>query len=140
MSFFIQSRFGNRGNFEIVVPRRIGGLVHFWRNNDDSNIPWSGPTPVTSVTTGFSSVSLIQSNFSAGAGRGNLEVVAVTAERDGNDLAFSRLLHFYRPDTSATDWQGPFEIPFPAGARSANYVSLIQSRFGNRGNFELIAA
>lgn len=40
MSFFIQSRFGNRGNFEIVLPRTGGGLVHFWRNNDAPANPW----------------------------------------------------------------------------------------------------
>src|SRR5437870_2500715 len=40
---FIQSRFGAKGNYEVVVPRAAGGLAHYSRNNDDSAEPWSAP-------------------------------------------------------------------------------------------------
>lgn len=47
----IQSRFGTRGNFEVVVPltrtsvNPFGsswkGLAHFFRNNDSGALPWT---------------------------------------------------------------------------------------------------
>jgi hypothetical protein len=40
----IQSRFGVQGNFELLVSSAEGGLIHFWRNDDNSFLPWSGPT------------------------------------------------------------------------------------------------
>jgi hypothetical protein len=46
----IQSKFGIKGNFEVVVPRATGGLSHFYRNNDDPTLSCSGPTAfVTSL-------------------------------------------------------------------------------------------
>jgi hypothetical protein len=36
----IQSNFGIKGNFELVVPMSNGGLAHYWRNNDDPELPW----------------------------------------------------------------------------------------------------
>ena len=43
----IQSNYGIQGNFELVVP--VGGqhpqLQHWWRNNDDANMPWILTTP-----------------------------------------------------------------------------------------------
>jgi hypothetical protein len=47
----IQSRFGTKGNFEVVVPlirtnaNPLGsswtGLAHFYRNNDSGSLPWT---------------------------------------------------------------------------------------------------
>ena len=72
---FIQSRFGRRGNFEMVVPLAAGVLVHFWRNNDAPGLPWSAPIPFGSSDT-YDAVALVQSNFSSsGYGPGNLELV-----------------------------------------------------------------
>jgi hypothetical protein len=31
------------GNFELVTPLLSGGIAHFFRDNDDPNLPWSGP-------------------------------------------------------------------------------------------------
>ena len=39
----IQSRCGNKGNFELLTPMASGGLAHYWRNNDDPFVPWFGP-------------------------------------------------------------------------------------------------
>src|SRR5262249_49782215 len=69
----IQSRFGNRGNFELVVPMLNGGLAHFDLNNDHPSFPWFGPNVFGEGLGAFATVSLIQSHFGS---PGNLEVVA----------------------------------------------------------------
>jgi hypothetical protein len=69
----IQSRYGNVGNFELVVPSASGGLMHFYRSND-TNQAWNGPTVFGQSAGVFDSVSLIESNF--GPSPGNFEVVA----------------------------------------------------------------
>lgn len=88
----IQSSFGTKGNFEVVVPRVSGGLAHFWRNNDASGFPWSGPNPFGSG--GANQVSLIQSNF----GPGNLEVDAYVG---------SSKVQYWRENHSPFVWHGP---------------------------------
>jgi hypothetical protein len=102
----IQGSFGTRGNFEVVVPMASGGLAHFWRDNDAPNLAWHGPTQFGSSDI-YDAVALIQSNFStAGAGPGNLEVIAHTGNR----------LHFYwRDDVNPFPWHGPFAIPGATG-------------------------
>jgi hypothetical protein len=122
--FFIQSRFGTQGNFEVVVPSEAsGGLVHFWRNNDASGFPWSGPTLFGGSFGNIDGVSLIQSNFGS---PGNLEVIAV---------ANGQLYHFWR---DSTGWQGPYIIPSSVGI-VAGLPGLIQGTFGTTGNFEVVA-
>jgi hypothetical protein len=96
---FVQAKpgtYGTMGNYELVVPLRSGGIAHFYRNNDDPNLPWVGPTATFGTSLGaVDGVSLIQSNFSSqavagmGQGPGNLAVVSVT----GNELDY-----FYRDD------------------------------------------
>jgi hypothetical protein len=39
----IQSTYGKKGNFELVVPLATGGLAHYSRNNDQEGLPWSEP-------------------------------------------------------------------------------------------------
>ena len=69
----IQSRFGDPGNFEVVVPSPGGGLMHFSRSNSDPNFPWSGATHFGDGE--FSGVSLIESTF------GNHEHLEVAGTR-----------------------------------------------------------
>jgi hypothetical protein len=91
---FVQARpgtYGAMGDYELVVPQLNGGIVHFYRDNDNPSQPWIGPTatfaPSLDVVAG---VSLIQSNFStAGNGPGNLAVVSVVD---------NQLEYFYRDD------------------------------------------
>lgn len=40
----IQSSFGVRGNFEVVATRFVGGLRHFFRDNDVAGMPWIATT------------------------------------------------------------------------------------------------
>jgi hypothetical protein len=117
----IQSRFGAQGNFELVVPSASGGLLHFWRNNDDPSFPWSAPTPFGAALGNVDAVSVIQSNFGS---PGNLEVVTSAA---GN-VSF-----FWRDSGPSFTWNGPFALPGIQG-----FPALIQSRFGIQGNFELV--
>lgn len=96
----IESRFGvNRRNFELVVPLASGGLVHYWRNND-TTFRWE-LSAIFGQGRQFDAVTLIQSNFSAGSGIGNLEVVASA----GNKLFF-----FWRDDIMPFAWHGPLEL------------------------------
>jgi hypothetical protein len=39
----IQGRSGAQGRFELVSPSADGGLMHYWRNDDDPQMPWLGP-------------------------------------------------------------------------------------------------
>jgi hypothetical protein len=96
----IQSRFGNQGNFELIVPLAAGGLGHFFRANDAVGLPWQrGQIPFGANSGQVDAVSLIQSNFHAiPGGPGNLELIA----RIGNRLAF-----FFLPDAPPLAWNGP---------------------------------
>ena len=118
----IQSRFGTKGNFEVVSPAQNGGLVHFWRNDDAPGLPWSGPTRFGQRLGAVDTVTMIESNFGT---PGNLEVVC----RVGNMLYF-----FWRDSGPGFVWNGPF--PLMSGV--AGNPVLIQSRFGIKGNFELV--
>jgi hypothetical protein len=71
----IQSSYGTKGNFELVVPTG-SGLLHFWRDNDDPDQPWQRPTTF-GLGHHFSMVSLIQSNFGLGPDN-DLAVVAIS--------------------------------------------------------------
>src|SRR5215470_20235292 len=61
----IPGTYGTKGNYELVVPLQSGGIGHFYRNNDDPNLPWSGPTVFGTELGRVDAVSLIQTNFSA---------------------------------------------------------------------------
>jgi len=118
----IQGRFGSQGNFELVTPLEAGGLAHFWRNNDNSFMPWSGATSFGQGAGFVDAVSMIESNY---GNPGNLELVA----RIDDTLQF-----FWRDSGPAFNWNGPYL--FEAGV--AGNPALIQSRFGSQGNFELV--
>jgi hypothetical protein len=118
----VQGRFGSVGNFELLAPSASGGLIHFWRNDDNTFLPWSGPIPFGGSVGAVSAATMIESNFGS---PGNLEVVCTV----GNQLYF-----FWRDSGPAFNWNGPF---FLEDGVVGNPV-LIQSRFGTQGNFELV--
>jgi hypothetical protein len=117
---FIQSRFGGVGNFEVIVPRPGGGLSHFWRDNDGAEV-WHEATQPT-ATGVWSGLGLIQSNF------GNLEIVGV---REGS-------LAFLWQNGPGGAWSIP--VTLTNDADFAGRPALIQSTYGTRGNFEVVAA
>src|SRR5437763_2531040 len=82
----IQGRFGKRGNFELVVPLASGGIVHYWRDNENPASAWLQNLAFATDLGHVDAVALIQSNFDQALG-GNLEVIA----RVGQDL-----YHFWR--------------------------------------------
>src|SRR5262249_27420169 len=99
----------------------------FFRNNDDSTLPWSGPFAFATDLT-VDAVSLIQSNFTtSGSGPGNLAVVARVGDA---------LLYFFREDVTFT-WSGPTVITTGV----TGVPSFIQARpgtYGTMGNYELV--
>jgi murein tripeptide amidase MpaA len=112
----IQSTFGETGNYEFVTPLVRGGIGHVFRNNDGSFF-WSDATRFAADVGLVDAVTMIQSNF----GPGNLELVARVGDR---------LAHFFRDNA----WHGP---AFLQEGVTGNPV-LIQSTFGETGNFELV--
>ena len=142
----IQSSFGSQGNFEMLVPQG-GRLVHYWRDNDAPGLPWHRgselPNPsagsaghVTLLPSSPAGTALIQSNFGS---PGNLEVIArisrALVSGEGDDY-----LAFYFFDSAARQWNGPF--PLVVDGTPVTGVTgdpaLIQSTYGNQGNFELV--
>ena len=70
---FLQSSFGKKGNFELVVPQG-DRVAHYWRDNDKFPYPWHRSPDLPSSIGTFSKyvprdVAMIESSF------GNLEVV-----------------------------------------------------------------
>jgi hypothetical protein len=125
----IQSTYGNKGNFELVVPLASGGLAHYWRNNDDERLPWNGPITFGTVAGMIEGTSLIQGSFGE---LGNLELAAV-------DVGGHNLMHFWCDSGSSFEWHGPNQISEKSlvPAFSGN-PAMIQSRFEGKGNFELV--
>ncbi|WP_426518312.1 hypothetical protein ACPPVQ_02545 [Diaminobutyricibacter sp. McL0618] len=153
----IQGTWGQRGNFELVVPQGER-IVHYARMNDAPAFPWIHvadlPLPhlllegddgqvaesgrVANLPMG---VSLIQSTFNAPENPGNFELAVRMRDalHPGDDQA-DWLASFYF-DSVARSWRGPFRITL--GDAAIGYVSgdpaLIQSTWGGRpGNFELV--
>ncbi len=91
----IQSTFGQKGNFELVVPMASGGLAYYWRDNDDEHLHWYGPFMFGMNMGKAEGVSLIQSNFGT---PGHLELAA---QVEGH-LAF-----FWRDSGPDFRWSGP---------------------------------
>jgi hypothetical protein len=128
----IQGRFLNRGNFELLVPQQGGGFAHYSRCNDEARLWWYGPEQFGQELGAIDAVTMIQSNFTMGSGVGNLEVIAHWQ---------GELLFFWREDIPPYRWHGPSLLnPIGSGQLvvAAGSPSLIQSRFGAKGNFELV--
>lgn len=83
----VQSNFGYRGNFEVVV-REGNQLRHYWRDNDSQNLTWHGGSLIGDNVS--SSPAMIVSSY---GNRGNFEVVV----REGDNLR-----HYWRDNDSAS--------------------------------------
>ncbi|MCK9893884.1 hypothetical protein [Frankia sp. AgB32] len=119
----VQSKgLGKVGNFEVVVPSKFSGLTHVWRDNDATGYPWRDPWQTAQALGPVDAVTMIQSTL---ANPGPLEV----AVRVGSTLSF-----LWRDSTGAFAWHPPTTLF--QGVRGV--PSLIQSRLGTKGNFELL--
>lgn len=114
----IQSRFGSRGNFEVVVPSTGNGLRHYYRDNDSPSQHWLEASPFAADEGHFQAAALIHSRLGE-----QLEVVAT---------AGTQLLHYYRDEDR--NWQGPFLVTEDVCGTPA----LIQGLRGIRGHFEVV--
>jgi hypothetical protein len=145
-SALIQSTFGRQGNFELLVPQG-NQLVHYFRDNDASALPWikSGSQPVVPAGGGGviqnspTAVSLIQSNFKGNGVTGNLEaIVRMTPVLDPSGAGDFLDAYFF--DSGKRQWNGPFTVTVnnvPISGVTGD-PALVQSNFGQQGNFELL--
>ncbi|MDM0015296.1 hypothetical protein QTH87_22830 [Variovorax sp. J22P168] len=101
--FLIQSREGNAGNFEVVIPWSDSGLAHFGRANDTPGFPWLGPFRF-GAGYHYLGASVIESDFKEHPDRdlGNLEVLATTSSGEVH--------HYWRENGGAFRWNGPFRV------------------------------
>ena len=139
---FLQGNWGDRGNFELLVPH--GNMIRqYFRNNDDPAFAWHflrefgypvrpqqlGPTP--------RSVTFIQSSFKADGVHGNFEAIVRVAPPIATD---PDRLDFFFLDSRTSRWNGPF--PIIADGTPIEGVtgdpSFIQGTWGANGNFELL--
>lgn len=97
--FFIQSRAGRAGNFEVVIPWPDGGLAHFWRENDAPGLQWHGPSIFGRTDVRYQGVSVMESDFAGfrSSSIKNLEVIAVNANGE--------VEHWWRENGGAFLWK-----------------------------------
>jgi hypothetical protein len=95
--FFIRSRGGKNGNFEVVFPWPDGGIAHFWRDNDDPAMPWHGPTLFGEGR--YQGATIIESDNQAfkSSGLKNFEVIAVAENGDAE--------HWWRENGGTFRWR-----------------------------------
>ena len=139
---FLQSTWGARGNFELVVVQG-DGIQHYTRDNDDVALPWKlagtlsyqappgkpGPTP--------KSVSVIQSTYRADGKHGDYELIARVKSPIPTE---SDHLDFWSFDSSTGNWTGPSPVLVdgqPVAGVTGDPV-LMQSTWGTKGNFDLL--
>lgn len=129
----IPGTYGTMGNYELVTPLASGGMAHFYRDNDDPSLPWSGPFTFATDQGSVSAVSLIQSNFSTQfantgvQGPGNLAVVAAIG---------GTLDYFFRDDVSFT-WSGATTI-YTGVSGIPSFIQAVPGTYGTMGNYELV--
>jgi hypothetical protein len=130
--------YGAMGNYELVVPLRSGGIGHFFRNNDDPNLPWSEAVAFATDQGAVNAVSLIQSNFSsaANAGLGTFPSTSAPGNLAVVALAAGNLYYFFREDIEFA-WSGPTLITSGVEG-NPSFVQAIPGTYGTMGNYELV--
>jgi hypothetical protein len=129
----IQSNVGFKGDFEVVVfHENLSTLDHWHRINDDPTLPWVQTDTFASDI--WNGPALIQSNLGF---KGDFEVVASIVPEGGGP---SRLEHWYRNNDDPNP-QWVKRSSFGSDVFGENRLSrpaLIQSNYGEKGNFELV--
>jgi M6 family metalloprotease-like protein len=135
----VQSTFGSQGNFEMLVGSGTQ-LLHYWRNNDAIGRPWNGPfsvhdwkaatvpgSPVASISQQPIYISLLQIRG------GDLAAVVVLETLTGE-----RSIHYVERN-GATWTTSP--VKGDDGKTITGIMggpSMIQSYYGQRGNYEML--
>jgi hypothetical protein len=127
----IQSSFGagpnHPGNFEALI-QEGANVVHYYRDNSTSGLPWYRTAAVSSVATG--PASLIQSTFGSPNQPGNFEALV----QEG-----SNIVHYWRDNSTAGY---PWNRTAVVSSAATGPACLIQSSFGagpnQPGNFEAL--
>jgi hypothetical protein len=141
---FIESTFGNLGNFELLVPQ--DALIrHYFRDNDDAQLRWhllgdrvlSYAVPPNQLGSKPRSVTLIQSKFLGDGVHGNFEAIVRVAAPVVID---PDRLHFWFLLSNQGGWNGPLDIETDGEpiVGVTGEPAFIESTFGNLGNFELL--
>ena len=120
----IQTKSGTKGDFELIAPAESGGLVQLWRNNDNEKYPWSSPVFFGQSLNAVTSVSVIQGPYE---NPGNLELVVISG---------GKLYSLWRRAPRESQWNPP--TAFLTTHSVIGNAVLIQSQFGQKGNFELV--
>jgi hypothetical protein len=125
----IQTTYGKKGDFEVVVPLSTGGMARYWRANDDEMLPWHGPIGFGTDAGLIAGVSLIQGTF---GDAGNLELTAM-------DVGGHNLMHFWCDYGRSFEWHGPNQISDKSlvPVFSGN-PAMVQNRSEGKGSFELV--
>lgn len=85
----MQSRFGDRGNFELLVPTQSGGVEHWWRDNDAAGDRWTR-------AASFAAGDVLATSIFQKDGENDVRLEAVLRYRD-------HVEHWQRTDSGA--WQ-----------------------------------
>jgi hypothetical protein len=120
---FVRCKVGMGCTLDVVVPLEKTGIAHYRRSDDGPASPWSGRRVFGCELGHVDGVTATQSNL---GNMGTLEVVA---------RAGDRLVHYWRGEGSAEEWQGPIDVC----GRATGIPAVIQGRHGLRGNLELVA-
>jgi hypothetical protein len=122
---FIQTTYGGvNGERHIIVPAADRGLFHYWDHWDiDTSVSWLGPLRFAEGLGFVDDVAFCQSTFGT-PGIGNFELVA----RVKDQLFF----------LSYSDAYGTWTRPKKIADGVAGQPSILQSRFGKLGHFEVV--
>lgn len=119
----------DEGTLEMVVPLRRGGFVRSYRADEDLRGSWVADEPF-GVTQGVADhAAVTTSNFGP---RGRVELIAT---------AQGRLLHYVGllAEPAASDGPAWSSEPDELGSGVVANPAMVQSTFGIKGNFELVA-
>src|SRR6516164_6094873 len=111
----IQGSVGQRGNFEVVIPRVGGGFAHFWRNNDVAGHPWHGPGVAMGSEFDVAAVVLVEDNLRPGE--------LTSLRREANTLRCSSRGHVNVHGVVRDRW-GASEV-LPGGAVAAGAPGFV---------------
>jgi Domain of unknown function (DUF1929)/Glyoxal oxidase N-terminus len=115
----LQTTYGTFGDFALVVPQKNGGLMLAWRRNDINGGTWQAAGSFGTGT--YQGVGAAQSSFLTN-GKGNLEVVAVTAA--------GTMEVWY--------WNGTWNKAATVGSGLTGAPVVIQSKVGTPGRLEVL--